>query len=187
MENDDQPQRPPLLDETALTPRQKAVFDAIGSGPRGRVAGPLRIWLFSPDLADRAQALGAYCRYGTRLPPWLSELAILVVGAHWRSGYEWHAHAPIALEAGVPADAIEAIRLGDVPRLANEESRAVYRFCRQLLETRTVDDDTYRMAVGILGLEATVDLVGILGYYTLISMTINAFSVPDPTAASGGA
>ncbi len=174
--------RPPILDETRLTPEQKAVFDRIRSGPRGLVEGPLRVWLISPDLADKAQALGAFCRYGTRLPPRLSELAILVVGAYWRSGFEWHVHAPIALKAGLSQAAVDAIHDGKDPELAADE-QPIYRFAKELLETRLVSPETYRAAVETFGTEAVVELVGILGYYTLISMTINAFEVPVPPGA----
>lgn len=176
--------RPPVLDETSLTPEQQKVFDAIRSGRRGLVEGPLRVWLQSPELATHAQALGAYCRYGTRLSPRLSELAILMVGAFWRAGFEWHVHAPIARKAGVIEEAIEAIRIGAKPELADDQERAVYAFAQELLTKRTLSDDTYRQTIGLLGVEATVDLVGVLGYYTLISMTINAFSVPVPAGAA---
>ncbi len=176
-------QRPPVLDEAALSPAQTEVFNAIRQGPRGIVEGPLRIWLQSPDLAQRAQSLGAYCRYGTRLSPYLSELAILVVGAHWRSGFEWHVHAPIARASGLTEAAISAIYDGEAPSLTDEKAQAVYEFSQQLVRTRHVAHDTYSRAVLVLGLDAVVDLVGVLGYYTLISMTINAFHVAVPTGA----
>jgi len=175
--------RPPVLDEGSLTTAQQEVFDAIRSGPRGLVEGPLRVWLHSPALAEPAQRLGAFCRYGTRLPARLSELAIITVGAHWRSGFEWHVHAPIAERAGIAAEAIETIRTGGAPTLTQPDERAVYDFCRELLETRQVSDPAYEMAVRRIGLEAVVELVGLLGYYTLISMTINAFRVPVPQGA----
>ena len=173
-------QRPLVLDEDSLTPEQRAVFDRIRSGPRGLVEGPLRVWVRSPGLAEPAQALGAFCRYGTRLPPRLSELAILVVGAHWRSGFEWHVHAPIAARAGVEDEAIEALRSGRPPRFAKEDERAVYEFCSELLASKQVSDAAYASAVGAFGADGVVELVGILGYYTLISMTINVFRVPTP-------
>ncbi len=180
----DEISRPPAVDEAALTADQRRIYDDIVSGPRGIVEGPLRVWLINAGLADKAQALGAYCRYGTRLPPRLSELAILVVGAHWRSGFEWHVHAPIAIKAGVPEEVAEAIRTGAAPKLDDAEARAVYGFATELVTRREVSEPTYRQAVSTLGLEATVDLVGILGYYTLISMTINAFHVPVPAGAA---
>jgi 4-carboxymuconolactone decarboxylase len=180
----DEISRPPVLDESRLGPDQRRIYDEIMSGPRGIVEGPLRVWLINPGLADKAQALGAYCRYGTRLPPRLSELAILVVGAHWRSGFEWHVHAPIAIKAGVAENVAEAIRVGAEPKLEDAEARAVYAFATELVKHREVTDATYRETVATLGLEAAVDLVGILGYYTLISMTINAFHVPVPAGAA---
>lgn len=175
--------RPPILDEDLLTPEQRQVFDAIKSGPRGVVEGPLRVWIQSPQLADCAQKLGAFCRYSTQLEPRLSELAIITVGAFWRSGFEWHVHAPIARKAGLSAEIIADIREWRSPSFSKSDERAVYVFSRELLETRSVSDQTYAGAVGALGLQGTVDLVGILGYYTLICMTINAFHVPVPEGA----
>ncbi len=172
--------RTPVLDEAALSPAQQAVFDAIKSGPRGVVQGPLRIWLQSADLADKAQALGAFCRYGTSLPPNLSELAILVMGAHWQAGFEWAAHAPIAIKAGVNPAVVEAIRQGETPVFADAQSRVIHAFASELLQNRRVRDETYAEAVQLFGTQTVVDLVGILGYYTLISMTIAVFDVPLP-------
>jgi 4-carboxymuconolactone decarboxylase len=166
-----------------LTPAQRKVHDAIVAGPRGRVIGPLRVWLLSPELAEHAQELGAFCRYHTSLPPRLSELAILVTGAFWQAGFEWHAHAPIALKAGVPVDALEAIRAGKEPKFAREDERAVYEFSRELWTKRRVSDATYRRTADLLGKETMVELVAILGYYGLISMTINTFEVPLPPGA----
>jgi 4-carboxymuconolactone decarboxylase len=167
-----------------LTPAQRKVYDAIVAGPRGRVVGPLRVWLLSPELAERAQELGAFCRYHTSLPQRLSELAILTTGAFWKAGFEWHAHAPIALKAGVPADAIEAIRLGKEPKFAREDEGAVYEFAREMWTKRRVSDATYKRIADLLGKETVVELVAILGYYGLISMTINAFEVPLPEGAA---
>jgi 4-carboxymuconolactone decarboxylase len=166
-----------------LTPAQRKVHDAIVAGPRGKVVGPLRVWLLSPELAERAQELGAFCRYGTSLPPRLSELAILTTGAFWQAGFEWHAHAPIALKAGVPAEAVEAIRLGKEPKFDREDEQAVYEFSRELWNKRRVSDAVYNRTAGLLGNNAVVELVAILGYYGLISMTINAFEVPLPQGA----
>ncbi|MBH0237708.1 carboxymuconolactone decarboxylase family protein [Methylobrevis albus] len=175
--------RPPVLDEAALNPEQKRVHDEILSGPRGIVEGPLRVWLMSPKLADRAQALGAFCRYDTKLPPRLSELAILVTGAFWKAGFEWAVHCPIALKAGVDPAVAEAIRTGAEPVFTAEDDAVVYAFARELHTTRQVTNATYDRAIAALGLETTVELVGVLGYYTLISMTINAFHVPLPEGA----
>lgn len=176
------PRLPDIVVED-LSPEQRRVHDAIMSGPRGIVQGPLRVWLNSPDLADRAQALGAFCRYGTVLPARLSELAIITTGAYWKAGFEWAVHAPIALEAGLDPEVVEAIRKGEPPNLTRSDEAAVHAFAHELLHERRVSQATYRRADAELGARALVDLVGILGYYGLISMTIVAFEVPLPEGA----
>ena len=168
---------------SSLDAAQRKVYDDIVAGPRGEVVGPLGVWLWRPELADRAQRLGAYARYGTSLPPVLSELAILVVARTWGSEFEWLVHKPIALAAGVSPEAVEAIRRGRTPPLEDPAQSAVYEFCAVLLREHHVDDELYAGAVKALGEEGVVDLVGILGYYSLISMTINAFNVPPPEGA----
>jgi 4-carboxymuconolactone decarboxylase len=175
--------RPIHIDEANLTPEQRRVHDAILSGPRGVVEGPLRVWLMNPGLADRAQALGAYCRYGTALPSDLSELAIIMVGAHWRAGFEWAVHAPIAVKAGVAPEVVEAVRQGARPMGLSAEAQAVFDVTDELLRAKFVSEATFARAGAVLGQTVMIDLVGLLGYYTLICMTINAFAVPLPEGA----
>ncbi|HWO26482.1 MAG TPA: hypothetical protein VNO30_47465 [Kofleriaceae bacterium] len=176
--------RIPALDIADLSPEQRRVHDTIVAGPRGAVPGPLAIWLTSAELADKAQALGAFCRFGSSLSPRLSELAILVVGAHWTAGYEWHTHAPLAVAAGIDPSAVEAIRARRAPVFARADEQVVYELARELLAIRHVSDGTYRRAVGQLGQKGVVELIGILGYYTLISMTIKTFEVAVPEGAA---
>lgn len=172
-------QRLPDLEPDALTPEQRAAYDAIAAGPRGAVEGPLRVWVRNPGFADRAQALGQYARYDSSLPPVLSELAILVTARLWSSGFEWNQHAPIAAAAGVSAATIDAIGHGRRPQLADVRQQAVFEFSVELHRDRRVSDAVFRAACDHLGTEGVIDLVGICGYYTLISMTINAFQVSD--------
>jgi 4-carboxymuconolactone decarboxylase len=176
--------RIPELDVAKLTSEQRRVHDTIVAGPRGKVEGPLKVWLHSPRLAERAQELGTHCRFNSGLPPRLSELAILLTGAYWKAGFEWWAHAPMALEAGLDPEAIEAIRVGRKPVLARTDEAAVYAFASELICNRRISDATYRLAVAELSQAGVVDLVGILGYYALISMTIVAFEVPLPEGAA---
>lgn len=172
------PPRLPTLDPANLTAEQKAIHDAIAAGPRGKVQGPLAVWLHSPGLADNAQRLGAFCRFGTSLEPRLSELAILVTGRVWSAQFEWAVHKPIALRAGLSEAVVEAIRNRSTPPFERDDERVVHDFARALHVDRKVPQALYDEAVATLGVTGVVDLVGILGYYTLISMTINAFNVP---------
>lgn len=172
--------RLPELRYEAMTTDQQRVHDEIVAGPRGQVIGPLQAWLHSPGLAERAQKLGAYVRFESALPAQLAELAILVTAHHWRAEFEWYAHARLARAAGIPETVIEALRRGAAPPLVDPASRAVYALARELHRTRTVSEATYAAAEAALGRAALVDLVGLLGYYTLVSMTLNAFAVPTP-------
>ena len=113
--------RLPELDPKKFSPEQKKVHEAILKGPRGKVVGPLKVWLNNPGLAEHAQALGAYARFNSSLPPRLSELAICVTGAFWKANFEWYAHAPLAIKAGIDPAAIEAIRTGGTPKLTKSD------------------------------------------------------------------
>jgi 4-carboxymuconolactone decarboxylase len=154
---------------------QKAVLHEILSGPRGNINGPFLGWIFSPELAQNAQALGAFCRYRTGLPLRLSELAILVTAARWQSQAEWHIHHPIALGTGLPADLAEALRTSQIPTFANADDKLIFDFATELYETKRVSNATYDAAVARFGHTVVVNLVGLLGYYALVAMTLNTF------------
>jgi 4-carboxymuconolactone decarboxylase len=162
---------------TQASDEQKAVLDSILSGPRGNLNGPFLGWIHSPKLADHAQRLGAFCRYETGLPLRLSELAILVTAARWRSQAEWHIHYPIALDAGLPAQVADAIQRREHPAFANADDELIYRFATELDENKRISDATYDAALQRFGHVVIVNLVGLLGYYTLVAMTLNTFGM----------
>ena len=179
------PHRLPSIPDDKLTPRQKELMEAIRSGPRGRVSqgGPFGVYLHAPDFGDLVQRLGAHCRFKTAVEPRLSEFAILVTAHMWKAQYEWHAHAPMAERAGVKPKTIADLRAGRVPKSAPKDERAIYDFIKELYRTRRVSNKTYARVHALLGDAATIELVGILGYYTLISMTLNVFRAPLPDGA----
>ena len=168
------------IDPLNLSPLQRAIYDEVASGPRGQVRGPLAVWLHQPAFASCAQRLGAYCRYETSLPARLSELAVLCIAACWSSEFEWWAHKPIALRAGISEDVFEALRTGRKPDFGLEDESLVYDFVDDLMTNRKVADAHYIHATRLFGDAGVVDLVGIVGYYTLISMTINVFEIGLP-------
>ena len=148
------------LEPERMAPEQRAVYDRIVAS-RGSPAGPFIAWLTSPELADRAQALGEFARYLTVLGPRLSELAILCVARHSDCPVEWAIHEPFGREAGVP-------------------DRAAYAFTMELLQRRDVGDATWRRARSVLDERALVELTGLVGYYVLVAMTLNTFRTPLP-------
>ncbi|WP_232462534.1 carboxymuconolactone decarboxylase family protein [Bordetella genomosp. 9] len=172
--------RVPLLEPAQMSPEQKRIHDVIASGPRGQVRGPLAVWLHRPAMAEHAQALGQYCRYETSLPTRLSEWAILILARHWRSEYEWWAHKPLAIKAGVAPAMIEALRDGKPVPYSHDDEALIHEFLDVLHETRRIPQDLYDRIVHRLGEAGVIDLVSIAGYYTLIAMTLGAFDIQPP-------
>ncbi|MFL9874748.1 carboxymuconolactone decarboxylase family protein [Paraburkholderia megapolitana] len=169
--------RLPHFDAAAATPEQKAVLDEILSGPRGNLNGPFLGWIHSPELAQHAQRLGAFCRYQTGLPLRLSELAILVTAARWQAQAEWYIHYPIALQAGVREEDAQVLLQGKRPAFADADDALIYAFASELYDAKRVSDATYAQTVERFGHTVTINLVALLGYYALVAMTLNVFDM----------
>jgi 4-carboxymuconolactone decarboxylase len=169
------------IPESEMTPKQREVMAEIQSSRgRGTLGGPFGVMLHAPDYGDLAQRLGAFCRYKTSVPPRLSEFTILVIGRMWRSQYEFWVHAPIAEKAGVPKQTIADLRACRRPAKLSKEERAIYDFIEELHKTRRVSDKTYGRVHALFGDAGMVEFTGILGYYTLVAMSLNVFNVPLP-------
>jgi len=177
--------RLPVIPDDKLTDRQKELMESIRSGPRGRVSqsGPFGVYMHAPDFGDLTQKLGAHCRYKTGVPPRLSEFAILCTARQWRAQYERHAHAAIAEKAGVAPETIRDVKAGRAPKKAKKDERAIYDFVLELFKTKRVSERTYKRVNAVLGDVATVELVGILGYYSLVAMMLDVFNVTLPEGA----
>lgn len=172
-----------LIDEAEMNEAQRALLASLRSGPRGqalRPRGPFAAWMHAPEFGQLAQALGAHARYSTALPARLSEFAILCTAKIWRAQYEWFAHVPMALKAGVPQAVIDDLHAGKRPKDAAEDQQAIYGFVQELYETRRVSNEAYNRVHAFLGDKAMVEFVGILGYYALISMTLDVFHMLPP-------
>ncbi len=162
---------------------QLEVFQSITAGPRGSLQGPFTALVHSPELARHVEQLGVYARYECRVPERQRELVICMVGAHWQADFEWYAHAPLALKAGIPVAALDQIGRGDAPVWDDPLDQVAAAFAAEVLQSRRVSDGTYGQVVAALGEAATVDLTGLIGYYTLLAMTLNTFDVPVPEGA----
>ena len=175
--------RLPELTEDKLDDTQRALLESMRAGPRGariKLGGPFGVYMHAPQYGELTQQLGAFVRFKTSIEPRLSEFAILCTARMWRAQYEWHAHAPIAEKAGVKAETIRDIRAGRAPKKAAKDERAIYDFVQELYKKRRVSERTYKRVHAALGDRGTVELVGILGYYTGVSMILNVFNVPLP-------
>jgi len=175
--------RIPLFSPDTMTDDQRRVYENIISGPRKTLVGPLRAALHNPELADRWQLLGELLRFRTSLSARVSELAIVVTARRWNSQVEWYIHSQAARKAGLSDAALEAIREARSPQLDSPGETAIYEFSRQLLEFGCVSDETYAEVQQELGVTGIVELAAVIGYYTMVSMTLNAHEVPLPDAA----
>ena len=168
------------LPPSEMSDDQKAIFAESAAGKRGVVTPPARAWIHAPEMAKHANRLGAYLRYDTTLGSRYSELAILVTARYWSAHYEWYAHKRMALEAGLDLKIIDDINARRVPDFDDPKAQLIYEFSESLHVNRVVPKPLYDQAILLLGEKGTVELVGLLGYYTLVSMTLNAFEVALP-------
>ncbi len=162
---------------------QRRVYDDI-TARIGRDIGPYVAMIRSPGLADRVQTLGKFLRNDTSLPPRLTELAILITARVCTAQFEWYAHAPLAREAGIGQDVIDAIARRQKPEFEKTDEQLVYQFSTELHERQTVSESTYRAAIEQLGEQAVVELVAINGFYTMLAMTLNTFDLLPPEGAT---
>lgn len=167
-----------------MNAEQRAVYDDIIQGPRARLVGPLRAALHNPALADRWQKMGALLRFGTSISPRHSELAILVTARRWNSQLEWFVHAAAAQVAGLPQGVIDAMLVAAPPVFEDADDALVYEYTRQLLQQGGVDEPAYQAVLAAFGEAGTVELTAIVGYYSMVAMTLNAHHIPLPDDAA---
>jgi 4-carboxymuconolactone decarboxylase len=164
-----------------MTAAQRAVYDQIITGPRRTLVGPLRAALHNPVLADRWQRFGQVLRFETSLPTRLSELAILVTARRWNSNLEWAIHAHDAAQAGLDGAIAEAIRTGRPPQFGeDQEARDIYQFAQEIVQKGDVCAEVYAAIVARWGEVGVVELTAVIGYYSLVAMTLNVHRVPMP-------
>jgi 4-carboxymuconolactone decarboxylase len=165
------------FDPGLLPDEARAVHDRI-LRDRGYLPGPYRFWLASPGFADRIEPVEDFLRHGVALDERQVEILVLVVARHWRSQYVWSSHAPAALKAGVEPRVVEAIRTGAAPRFERGEDAACHALCQSLLERREVDAALWARAQALLGERRINEILGLLGLYTSVCLTMVAYRMP---------
>lgn len=172
--------RIPFPTPDAMTPEQRRVYEAVVNGPRGTLRGPLLAALHRPELADKWQQFGEILRYRTSLPQRLTELAILVTARRWHCQLEWHIHQEVALAIGIEPAVIEDIRGGRRPEGADGQALAIYDYCAELHDNKLVSEATYQAVLANWDVVGIVELTALIGYYTMVAMTLNAHEFPLP-------
>jgi 4-carboxymuconolactone decarboxylase len=163
-----------------MTPEQKTMTMNLLNGPRRGLGGPFNVLLRSPEMGDLTQKLGEYARFRPDLPAKLRELAIIITARHWTAQYEWNAHRQAAQQAGLSTAVIEAIANRKRPAGMQPDEEVVYNFSTELLETKQVSDANFKSVVSRFGEKGVVDLIGVMGYYQMVSMLLNVDRYPLP-------
>lgn len=172
------PERMPALKMEEMDDAQKAAAQELINGPRGAVFGPFIPLMRSPELMNRLQKVGEYLRYHSALDTRINEWVMLIVSRQWTQQFEWCMHYPLALKAGVKQEVLDALARGRRPSAMAEDEAIAYDLCDELARTHGVSDETYRRAVETFGERGVIDMVGLAGYFTTVSMVMNVARTP---------
>ena len=175
--------RMPPIPADKLTDAQKKAIEEFKAARSVDISGPFVAMLRSPEVMNRARAMGDYLRFRSSLPPRLSEFVILLTARRWTQQYEWNAHAPLAVKGGLNADIVKAVAEGRRPEKLAEDEEIVYLLFDEIQRTQSVSDGTYARAVGKIGEQGVIDVMGITGYYTMLAMVMNTARTPLPEGA----
>ncbi|MFT4275543.1 MAG: carboxymuconolactone decarboxylase family protein [Rhodopseudomonas sp.] len=169
-----------LLSPGEMSAEQRAIYDESIASKRGSPPPPMMAWLASPEMARHATRLGAFLRYDTSLTAAESELAILVTARHWTAQFEWYAHKKMALDGGLDPKIIDAIRDRRTPSFDSAKAQVIYDVARSLHEAKGLPQPLYDEAMRLLGERGLAEVIGLCGYYTMVSMTLNTYQFPLP-------
>lgn len=172
-----QDRMPPLAAEKMNEAQRRAAAE-MTAGPRKGVKGPFVPLIRSPELMDRLQKVGEYLRFQSSLESRISELIMLIVSREWTQQFEWFVHVPLGRKAGLKNELIEALAEGRRPSGMPADEEIVYDFCDELARTKGLSDTTYRRAVEAFGENGVVDIIGVAGYFTTVSMVMNVAHTP---------
>ena len=175
--------RMPPIPADQLTDAQKQAIAEFKAARSADVSGPFVPMLRSPEVMSRARAMGDYLRFKSSLPPRLSEFVILLTARRWTQQYEWNAHQPLAIQGGLGAGIVKAIAEGRRPAAMAEDEDAVYTLWDEV-QRNSVSDAAYARAVGKVGEQGVIDVLGITGYYTMLAMVMNTTRTPLPPGAT---
>lgn len=174
--------RVPDLPVDEMSTEQQRLYEEI-KGPRGNVGGPFALWIRLPQIADVANQFGNALRLNGKLDRRVFELVVLVIARYWNAQYEWFVHEPAAMRAGLAAGIANAIKNGTAPPFKHEDERVAVALTTELLTTRTVAQATYDRVIATFGLDLTIELVTVIGFYVTAAMMINTFDAPVPGGA----
>lgn len=178
----------------SLEPEMKEIFTSITNSERGvgtlsngGLPGPFNGWMYTdPEMARALDDIGMAVRSNTtNVPKTMKEVAICVIGAHFRSNVEFWAHSRIALAAGVRQEVLDSIYNSEEPIFfeTGEEpfQKAGYDMTKEYLETYRISDKSYQTILDLLGSDkAMIELILVMGHYIGLATQLNILRVPNP-------
>ena len=177
-------ERLPPLAPDQMTDAQKKAAAEFAEGRGYAVRGPFAAMIRSPEVMLRAKAMGDYLRFKSTIPPKLNELAIMVTARNWGQSYEWHAHAPLAIKAGLDPLIAQAVAEGRRPAGLDKDEELILDYCTELHTNKSVSDATYARALARFGEQGIIDLTAVNGYYTFVAMILNVARTQLPPGAT---
>jgi 4-carboxymuconolactone decarboxylase len=163
----------------SLNQRQRQLYDDImRTRPRGRLSGPFSVWMHTPDIAEPANGLADCFRVHARLDKRLIELITLLMCRAATVKYAWSVHEPLARQAGLSPQIVDAIRANKRPEFTRDDERLTYDLVTELLNTRTLSDGTFARATAAFGRDGVIEAVSCAGFYGMVGFVLNAFEVP---------
>lgn len=172
----------PVTAETA-TPEQAKIADVL-YGARGSAgySGPYAYFLNDAKLTGLANALGDYLRVGgDSLDRRYATLAIAMTVRHWNASYAWSVHSANAVKFGLGQPFVDGLLNRKRPASFTEpKDEVVYDYVSHLLSAKAIPVDLERRAIDALGKAGVVDLVAVVGFYTMIGLGCLAFDPQLP-------
>jgi 4-carboxymuconolactone decarboxylase len=169
-------ERYPALKADQLSPEQKAYIENLQKPPRNNTTGlqnpPFRVFMRSPELASKLEAVSDYVRWGTGLPPRLTELAIMITARQWSNQWIWRGHYRAAVRGGLDPSVGADIAAGKRPDKMKKDEAILYDYATEMYRDKAVSDATYAAAAGAFGEKGLIDLVATMGYYDTVAMTL---------------
>jgi 4-carboxymuconolactone decarboxylase len=172
--------RMPPISADKLNDAQKKAAEAFAEGRGYAIRGPFVPLIRSPEVMLRAKAMGDHLRFKSTLGPRLNEMVILITAREWTQQYEWNAHRPEALKAGLRPEIADAVADGRRPLGMAEDEEIAYDMATEILRLKRVSDPTYRRAVAKFGEQGVIDLLGVVGYYNFLAIVMNATRTAMP-------
>ncbi len=171
--------RLPEIDEAKLSTEQRSIYDRIMRA-RGHMRGPFAVWLRNAELCENTLKLQEMFASRVKLERRLLEMMILVAARLATAQYAWFIHEPHALKFGISPEIVQAIRARRTPHFTRDDERLVYDITTELNTTRTLSEQSFQRGMAMFGERVMVELVSAIGFYSMVAMTLNAFSVSVP-------